>query len=146
MLVNVDSLAPNKLFAEAVTKGVLVPASLSRVEQMRPEVKLGSSRLDWQLTGAGGAALVRGQGRDAGTGRHRLLSRMRPPSGGLGHVETLRRLRSEGDFAMAAFLVQMEGIRRFRPNTAGPAGLCPGTPGGPGSRGGDCLLRLPGHS
>ena len=32
VLVNVDSLAPNKLFAEAVTKGVLVPASLSRVE------------------------------------------------------------------------------------------------------------------
>lgn len=47
VLVNVDSLAPNKLFAEAVTKGILVPASLSRVEQMRPEVKLGSSRLDW---------------------------------------------------------------------------------------------------
>lgn len=44
VLVNVDSLAPNKLFAEAVTKGILVPAFLSWVEQMRPEVKLGSSR------------------------------------------------------------------------------------------------------
>ena len=117
MLVNVDSLAPNKLFAEAVTKGILVPASLSRVEQMRSEVKLGSSRLDWQLTGPEGRLWCEVKGvtlEQDGT----ALFPDAPTLRGLGHVETLRRLRSEGDFAMAAFLVQMEGIRRFRPNTA----------------------------
>lgn len=117
VLVNVDSLAPNKLFAEAVTKGILVPASLSRVEQMRSEVKLGSSRLDWQLTGPEGRLWCEVKGvtlEQDGT----ALFPDAPTLRGLGHVETLRRLRSEGDFAMAAFLVQMEGIRRFRPNTA----------------------------
>lgn len=59
VLVNVDSLAPNKLFAEAVTKGILVPASLSRVEQMRPEVKLGSSRWTGSSPGRRGGSGAR---------------------------------------------------------------------------------------
>lgn len=89
VLVNVDSLAPNKLFAEAVTKGILVPASLSRVEQMRPEVKLGSSRLDWQLTGPEGRLWCEVKGvtlEQDGT----ALFPDAPTLRGLGHVETLR--------------------------------------------------------
>lgn len=93
---------------------------------MRPEVKLGSSRLDWQLTGPEGRLWCEVKGVTLEQGGTAFFPDA-PTLRGLGHVETLRRLRSEGDFAMAAFLVQMEGIRRFRPQYRGPAGLCPGT-------------------
>lgn len=81
VLVNVDSLAPNKLFAEAVTKGILVPASLSRVEQMQPRSEAGLLPAGLAAHRAGGTALVRGQGCDAGTGRHCPLSRCAHPPG-----------------------------------------------------------------
>ena len=117
VLVNVDSLAPNKLFAEAVQTGLVTPSALSRVEQMRPEVKLGSSRLDWQLTGPEGVLWCEVKGvtlEQDGT----ALFPDAPTLRGLGHVETLHRLVNQGQRAMTAFLVQMEGVRRFRPNTA----------------------------
>ena len=117
VLVNVDSLAPNKLFAEAVERGVLVPKSLSRIEQLRPEVKLGSSRLDWQLTGPEGRLWCEVKGVTLEVEGTALFTDA-PTLRGLGHVETLRRLRAEGDFALAAFIVQMEGVNCFRPNTA----------------------------
>lgn len=80
-------------------------------------MKLGSSRLDWQLTGPEGRLWCEVKGVTLEVEGTALFPDA-PTLRGLGHVETLRRLRAEGDFALAAFIVQMEGVNCFRPNTA----------------------------
>ncbi len=49
-LVSIDSRIPNKLFNEAVRKRVL---NEFMYDEIKPEVKLGNSRLDFQLSGSG---------------------------------------------------------------------------------------------
>lgn len=117
MPVNLDSLAPNRLFAEGVCSGVITLPGLGQVTELRPEVQVGDSRLDYRLTGSGGTAYCEVKGvtleRD-GT----ALFPDAPTLRGVKHIRELTHLREQGHPAAVAFLIQMEEVERFAPNTA----------------------------
>lgn len=115
-LVNLDSLAPNRLFAEGARSGLIQIDGVGELRELRSEVKADDSRLDHRLTGSLGTAYCEIKGvtleRDAVA-----LFPDAPTLRGLKHVEELITLRGRGYAAAAVFLIQMEGVRCFTPNT-----------------------------
>ena len=57
-LINLDSLAPNKLVLEYLEQGNLLPGMESAAEELRGEVRYGDSRLDGAFTVAGQKAYL----------------------------------------------------------------------------------------
>ena len=53
-LVNLDSLAPNRLFAEGARSGLIQIDGVGELRELRSEVKADDSRLDHRLTGWSG--------------------------------------------------------------------------------------------
>lgn len=106
--VNIDSQAPNKVVAEWLEK--------QGYTYIRPEYKYGNSRIDFYMEGEekylmevkGCTLEMEGIGYfpDAPTER------------GVKHLRELAKANKDGYQAMAAFVIQMEGIREVRPNVA----------------------------
>ncbi len=112
-LVSIDSRLPNRLFAEAVFSGTL--SAFASYTELRPEVRLGKSRIDILLTNEeekcwvetksvtlveDGAAMFP----DAVTAR------------GKRHVEELAAAVAKGERAAIVFVVQRPDAERFRPH------------------------------
>jgi sugar fermentation stimulation protein A len=114
VLVCVDSRLPNKIFAQAVRAGEL--PEFWGYDCLRPEVKVGHSRLDFLLTGRekvpcyvevkSVTLVVDQEGRfpDAPTARGRR------------HLQELMRLKTQGYCAVVVFLIQRGDASRFAPN------------------------------
>lgn len=111
LVVNMDSQAPNKVFAQWAREGHFVPD----LKVLRPEAKWGSSRFDfyWETTHEKGFAEVKGvtleldghcQFPDAPTER------------GVRHLNELIAARKEGYEAAVCFVIQMAGMKSFSPN------------------------------
>ena len=109
-LVNMDSLAPNKLFREYVESGMFP----QKVTSIRSEYSHGDSRFDFLLDDdilveVKGVTLER-EGRayfpDAPTERGRK------------HLRHLAEYARQGGQAYVCFVVQMEGIKTLSPNDA----------------------------
>ena len=94
-LINLDSLAPNKLVLEYLEQGNLLPGMAAAAEDLRGEVRYGASRRD-------GAAYFP----DAPTER------------GIRHIFELCKARREGALAYLVFVIQMRGASFFAPNYA----------------------------
>lgn len=110
-LVNIDSHAPNVIFAEWIrTSGFLGLVTL-----LRPEVRYGASRLDYYVEADGRKAFVEVKGvtlEEAGVARFPDA----PTERGIRHLEELCRAVREGYEALAVFIIQMQGITCFAPN------------------------------
>lgn len=118
MLVNLDSQAPNKLFREGVERGIITFDH--PVTALRPEVRVGESRLDFALQ----FGEVRGYVEVKGVTLEEDGVAMFPDAPtlrGIRHVEELIALHRQGHPAAIALIVQMRGMRVFRPNPAQPA-------------------------
>ena len=113
-LVNVDSLAPNRLFAEAVTARAITLPAIGPVQSLRPEVTIDRSRLDFLVTGAAGELWCELKGvtleRDGAA-----LFPDAPTERGLKHLADLA---VHGRRTEAVCLIAMEPVTRFSPNTA----------------------------
>ena len=111
LLVNMDSQAPNKVFAEWATRGGFVPG----LTHLKGEAKWGKSRFDfyWEAGERRGFAEVKGV-----TLEHDGLVRFpdAPTERGVKHLEELILLQEEGYEAAVCFVIQMEGMRVFSPN------------------------------
>jgi len=112
LLVNMDSQAPNKVFAEWAGSGGFV----SGLSCLRPEAKWGNSRFDfyWEAEdGHRGFTEVKGV-----TLEHDGLVRFpdAPTERGVKHLEELILAREEGYDTAVCFVIQMEGMRVFSPN------------------------------
>ena len=110
-LINIDSQAPNRVFAEWAYSGGFLPDVL----QVQPEYRYGESRLDFCLQTTTGPHLVEVKGvtlEEGGAARFPDA----PTERGIKHIRQLQRAVKEGIAATLFFVVQMEGIRSVCPN------------------------------
>ena len=114
LLVNLDSQAPNKVFAQWAQAGGFRPG----LTLLRPETTWGNSRFDfyWEdAAGQRGFVEVKGVTLEE-EGHVRFPDA--PTLRGVKHLEELVRARAEGYDAAVCFVVQMEGMVDFAPNDA----------------------------
>lgn len=113
LLVNMDSQAPNKVFAEWAQSGRFVEG----LTLLRPEVKWGNSRFDfsWEAGERRGFAEVKGVTLEE-NGHARFPDA--PTQRGVKHLEELVLAKQGGYDAAVCFVLQMEGMRCFSPNDA----------------------------
>lgn len=118
--VSMDARLPAHLFQEAVASGEL-PA-FAGYDEIRREVRLGSSRLDFLLSGGGRRCWVEVKSVtlvEAGIG----LFPDAPTTRGQRHVWALQRAVAAGDRAAVVFVVQREDACLFAPHDAADPAL-----------------------
>ena len=111
LLVNMDSQAPNKVFAEWANEDGFV----SGLTHLKPETVYEDSRFDFYLEAAGRPAFVEVKGvtlEDAGHARFPDA----PTQRGIKHLEGLCRAVEAGYDAFVCFVIQMKGVHAFSPN------------------------------
>lgn len=107
-LINIDSQAPNTAAAELLRR--LYPSAL-----IRPEYRVGQSRIDFMLEEDGKKTFVEVKGvtlEENGA----VLFPDAPTERGIKHLRELSSLSREGHGAMILFIVQMSGVDYFTPN------------------------------
>ena len=113
-LFHVDSQAPNRLFAEWLRSG-----ALGEVENIRPEVSFGDSRLDFSFTREGKSCLAEVKGvtlcRDGG-----FYFPDAPTERGIRHLGELARAAGMGYECYVVFVAQAEGAEFVSPNPDRP--------------------------
>lgn len=116
LLINIDSLAPNKVMREALETGKIELPGFEPVTLVRPETRYGDSRFDFYLESGNKKAFLEVKGvtlEENGT----ALFPDAPTERGVKHIEGLIRAASEGYEAYIVFIVQMKGVTLFSPNT-----------------------------
>jgi sugar fermentation stimulation protein A len=111
LLINLDSQAPNKVFAQWAKAGHFMPG----LSLLRPEFTFGTSRFDfyWEAGDRRGLVEVKGVTlEDQGA----ALFPDAPTQRGVRHLEELRESLQEGYEATVCFVIQMSGVSRFSPN------------------------------
>ncbi len=112
-LVNIDSSAPNKVFAEWVNGGGL----FEKVDLLKPEHRFGGSRFDFYIEADGRRAFLEVKGvtlEEDGIARFPDA----PTERGVRHLNELAACVEAGYDAYMVFVVQMKGIRHVEPNRA----------------------------
>lgn len=114
LLVNLDSQAPNRVFAEWAQAGGFRPG----LTLLQPETRWGNSRFDFYWEDADGAkGFVEVKGVTLEEGGHARFPDA-PTQRGVKHLEELLRCRRQGYEAAVCFVVQMSGMADFAPNDA----------------------------
>lgn len=111
LLVNMDSQAPNAVFAEFLRRGGLMDG----VTHIRPEFQYGASRMDFYFEREGERHLVEVKGvtlEENGVCRFPDA----PTSRGSRHLRELIQAREEGIQGWICFVVQMDHMSRLEPN------------------------------
>lgn len=112
LLVNMDSQATNKVFAEWARTGEFRPG----LTLLRPETVWGNSRFDFYWEAADGRkGFVEVKGVTLEEDGHARFPDA-PTLRGVKHLEELARCRSEGYEAAVCFVLQMAGMVDFAPN------------------------------
>lgn len=112
-LINMDSAAPNKVFAEWVRAGGL----FQNVTLIRPECRFGSSRFDFYIETDDRRVFVEVKGvtlEEDGVARFPDA----PTDRGVKHLRELISCHAAGYDAYAVFIIQMKGVRYMEPNWA----------------------------
>lgn len=110
-LINMDSQAPNKIFAEWAPKSGI----FGNITLLRPETRFGSSRFDFYMEADGRQAFVEVKGvtlEEDGVVRFPDA----PTERGVKHVRELIGCINEGYDAYVVFIVQMKDVLYFEPN------------------------------
>ena len=110
-LINLDSQAPNKVFAQWARAGHFIP-ELTRI---RPEFKFGTSRFDfyWEAGDRRGLLEVKGVTLEE---QGAALFPDAPTKRGVRHLEELCASLQEGYEATVCFVIQLSGVTHFSPN------------------------------
>ena len=111
LLINMDAQAPNRVFREWAAGGWFLPGLVT----VRPEYTWEDSRFDFLLEDGQGPILVEVKGvtlEEGGTARFPDA----PTERGVKHLRGLRRAAEQGLRAAVFFVIQMKGVRVFRPN------------------------------
>ena len=113
MLVNMDSQAPNQMAAEALAAGKIM--EIGAVDFLKREVKYENSRFDlyYQQGEKKGFIEVKGV-----TLEEDGLAKFpdAPTERGAKHLRELIQAKKEGYEAAVLFVIQMKGVKEFRPN------------------------------
>lgn len=115
MLVNMDSQAPNQMAAEALAEGKI--EEIGEVDFLKREVKYGNSRFDlyYQKDAKKGFVEVKGVTLEEDD---IAMFPDAPTERGTKHLRELIKAKEEGYEAAVLFVIQMKGLREFRPNEA----------------------------
>lgn len=109
-LVNMDSFAPNRAAGEWLASG-----GLGDLEELRAEVSVGDSRFDFAARQNGRKVYVEVKGctlEENGVACFPDAPTLR----GLKHVRGLAQLAGQGCRCVVLIVIQMKGVRLFRPN------------------------------
>ncbi|MFX4263334.1 DNA/RNA nuclease SfsA [Pelotomaculum propionicicum] len=112
-LINIDSSAPNKVFAEWLQNGGL----FQNITLLKPEQHFGGSRFDFYVEGDNRKAFMEVKGvtlEDNGVVRFPDA----PTQRGVRHLNELAACVKAGFEAYAVFIVQMKDVFYFEPNWA----------------------------
>ncbi len=116
LLVNMDSMAPNVIVEEGLRHGTIrLPGFTAEGMTIQRERTYGRSRLDFYLEEGKRRAYLEVKGVTLEEGGISMFPDA-PTERGVKHVEELMAARREGFDAFVIFVLQMEGIREFRPN------------------------------
>lgn len=110
-LINLDAAAPNAVFGEYARAGLFLPET----EAVRPEVRFGASRFDFQLQAGGGTHFVEVKGVTLEQAGQTLFPDA-PTQRGVKHLQELIRARQQGYGAHVVFVIQLAEARAFSPN------------------------------
>ena len=110
-LINIDSAAPNKVFAEFLPTGGLYGS----IELLKPECRYGGSRFDFYAEADGRRAFIEVKGvtlEEDGVARFPDA----PTERGVKHLRELIACREAGFDAFAVFVIQMKGVLYMEAN------------------------------
>ncbi len=110
-LINIDSLAPNKIVNEWMEEGKL----FEKIDLIKPEYKIGKSRFDFYVESNGRKNIIEVKGVTLEENGVALFPDA-PTERGLKHVTELSWLAREGLNSYLFFAVQMKGVKYFTPN------------------------------
>lgn len=111
-LVNIDSQAPNALFAAWAASGRFLP----ELGDLRPEVRYGASRLDFAYTLLGRHGLAEVKGVTLFDDEGIAYFPDAPTERGVKHLHTLISAREAGLDATLCFVAQRAHVAALRPN------------------------------
>ena len=114
MLVNMDSQIPNAAAAEALSQGVI--GEIGIPDFMKREYTYGKSRFDIYYEKDGERGFIEVKGVTLENGGVASFPDA-PTERGRKHLEELIKAKEEGYKAWILFVVQMKGIRVFKPNS-----------------------------
>ena len=116
LMINMDSQAPNKAVSEALSDGTIKLPGMEESLSVKAEKTFGHSRFDFYAEDDGGhKAFIEVKGvtlEDSGIASFPDA----PTERGVKHVRELIRAAEEGYNAYIVFIIQMEGMKEFRPN------------------------------
>lgn len=114
-LINMDSQAPNTVWAEALQSKIRLP-DIGYIDSFRREVVFGDSRLDFVISAGNKKGYIEVKGvtlEENGIARFPDA----PTERGCKHLKELSHASQQGLFAAAVFVIQMSDIKHFEPNT-----------------------------
>ena len=109
-LINMDSQAPN-----AAAKEWLLVGGLGKIENLKPESKLGDSRFDFSFTKDGRQCFLEVKGVTLENDGVCAFPDA-PTTRGAKHLRELAELAKKGYGAYVLFVIQMEGVKYLHPN------------------------------
>ena len=116
MLINMDSLAPNKVVQEALLSASIILPNMDQLTVVRPEQKYKNSRFDFYVEDvAGKSAYIEVKGVTLERDGVAYFPDA-PTERGAKHVKELIDAVKEGFGAYVILVVQIEDIGLFRPN------------------------------
>ena len=111
LMINMDSQAPNKVVKEWIQAGEFLPG----ITFMKPEKKYGNSRFDFYLEQGEKKIFLEVKGVTLEEDGVAMFPDA-PTKRGVKHIEELIACKEDGYDAYIVFVVQMAGMKVFRPN------------------------------
>lgn len=113
MLVNMDSQAPNQMAAEALAEGKI--EEIGEVDFLKREVKYENSRFDIYYQKGEKKGFIEVKGVTLEEDGIAMFPDA-PTERGAKHLKELIKAKEEGYEVAALFVIQMKGVKEFRPN------------------------------
>ncbi|MCI7144909.1 MAG: DNA/RNA nuclease SfsA [Clostridiales bacterium] len=113
--INMDSQAPNHVVGEALESGVIRLPGMGELTAIKAEKTFGNSRFDFYVESEEKKAFVEVKGVTLENEGEALFPDA-PTVRGVKHLNELVKALEEGYEAFAVFLIQMKGVKTFRPN------------------------------
>ena len=110
-LVNIDSLAPNRVFGEYLQSGGFMPD----ITLIKPEAKYKQSRFDFYVETANSKAFIEVKGVTLELDGAAQFPDA-PTERGVKHLNELAQCITDGYEAYVVFIIQMQGVTYFTPN------------------------------
>jgi sugar fermentation stimulation protein A len=116
LMINIDSQAPNKVVGEALACGYIRLKGMNSLTDIKPEAIYGNSRIDFRVRDCDGKeAYIEIKGVTLESGGIASFPDA-PTERGIKHLLELENAVKDGKAAFAVFVIQMKGVKLFRPN------------------------------